>query len=396
MAQALNKLTIKGFKSIQSLEDFELTNLNILIGGNGAGKSNFIDFFRMLRAMMELPIPELSNASLDAYITDSGSCDDFLFKGPKATSQIEANILFGSNGYRFQLFPTADERFMISEEVKYYAGITGWWFLGSGHGNSELLKNKNRQVATGGASVGAYAYNGNATKDIPPSAVSAASVGLYVYDAISSWKIYHFHDTSKYAPVRRSETIYDNEYLRFDAANIAPFLLYLKERRNSSYRTIVDTIRLVAPFFDDFILKPGKNEKVRLMWKQKGSDYPLKPHQLSDGTLRFICLTTALLQPCQPSTIIIDEPELGLHPYAIAILAELIKSASQETQVIISTQSSALVDYFEPKDIIIVNRKKGASVFKRLNEKELSDWLEDYSMGDLWQKNIIDGSPVHE
>jgi predicted ATPase len=383
MAQALDKLTIKGFKSIQSLEDFELTELNILIGGNGAGKSNFIDFFRMLRAMMGLPIPGLNHASLDAYINDSGSCDDFLFKGPKVTSQIEAKTFFGSTGYRFTLSPTADERFIKDEEIYY--GSLGWSKLRNGYRTPEVA------ILKGGHRVPELLrLKTSRIKTVDEPVVSD------VYNAISSWKIYHFHDTSKYAPVRRSEIVDDNEYLRFDAANLAPLLLYLKERENSSYRKIVDAIRLVAPFFDDFILKPGKNEKVRLMWKQKGSDYPLKPQHLSDGTLRFICLATALMQPCQSSTIIIDEPELGLHPYAIAILAELIKSASQKTQLIISTQSSALVDYFEPKDIVVVNRKKGSSVFKRLNEEELAEWLEDYSMGDLWQKNIIDGAPVNE
>jgi predicted ATPase len=172
--------------------------------------------------------------------------------------------------------------------------------------------------------------------------------------------------------MRRFETIDDIDYLRFDAANIAPFLFHLHNHEKSVYNQIKETIRLVAPFFDDFILKPNQNEKVRLRWKQKGADYPLKPQHLSDGTLRFICLTTALLQPEPPSLIIIDEPELGLHPYAIEILAELIEATSKKTQLIVSTQSPSLVDYFEPEDIIIVNRNKGASVFKRLNQSELS------------------------
>jgi predicted ATPase len=196
--------------------------------------------------------------------------------------------------------------------------------------------------------------------------------------------------------MRRFETIDDSDYLRFDAANIAPFLYDLKNNETNVYKNIVNTIHLVAPFFDNFILKPNKNEKVRLRWKQKGSDYPLKPHHLSDGTLRFICLTTALLQPDLPSTIIIDEPELGLHPYAIEILAELMQSTSKKTQLIVSTQSPALVDYFEPENIIVVNRIKGASVFQRLNKRELSSWLEDYSLGDLWRKNIVTGGPTHE
>jgi len=363
-----------GFKSIRALEDFELTALNVLIGANGAGKSNFIDFFRMLRAMMELPLPGLSSASLKTYIADGGGSDDFLFNGPKITEQIEIETRFGPNGYRFKLAPTADETFIINDEARYYeGGSTGWWDLGSGHTTPELLRDKDRRGAAGGRSVASY-----------------------VYDAISSWKIYHFHDTSKVAPMRRFETIDDTEYLRFDAANIAPFLLHLKNNERIAYDQIVDSVRLVTPFFNDFILKPNKNEKVRLRWKQKGSDYPLKPHHLSDGTLRFICLTTALLQPDPPSTIIIDEPELGLHPYAVEILAELIVATSNKTQLILSTQSPSLVDYFEPKDVIVVNRDKGASVFNRLNRDEISSWLDDYSLGELWRKNIITGGPSHE
>ena len=122
----------------------------------------------------------------------------------------------------------------------------------------------------------------------------------------------------------------------------------------------------------------------------------MQPYHFSDGTIRFICLATALIQPYYPSTIIVDEPELGLHPYAIDVLAELIKSASGETQVIISTQSPALVNNFEPEDIVIVDRKDGASTFTRLNKKELNNWLEEYALGELWVKNIFSGGPVHE
>lgn len=367
MPDPLNKLTIKGFKSIRSLEDFELTKLNVLIGGNGAGKSNFIDFFRMLRAMMELPLPGLERASLKSYITYGGGSDDFLFGGPKVTKQIEVEMMFGGNGYRFKLAPTTEETFLINDEANYFIG-SNWFCLGSGYVNPELLEEKKRPY----------------TKS------------WYIYNSISSWKIYHFHDTSPLAPMRSSKTIDDIDYLRFDAANIAPFLLNLKNKSSSAYEQIVDTIRLVTPFFDDFILRPDNNEKVRLLWKQKGSDYPLKPNHLSDGTLRFICLTTALLQPNPPSTIIIDEPELGLHPYAIDILAELIHAASKNMQVIVSTQSPALVDCFEPQHVIVVNRKEGASEFKRLNPDDLASWLEDYSLGDLWRKNIVAGGPVHE
>jgi predicted ATPase len=377
MGNRLDNLTIKGFKSICCLEEFPLDNINVLIGGNGSGKSNFIDLFRMLRAMMELSLPELAKANLTTYIKSGGGINDFLFNGPKITKQIEIKLIFGDNGYGFKLIPTANEEFVIDDEKRYYKhSHQPWWNMGGGYTTPGLLDEKDK-----------------------PGARGYRSVASYIWEAIDSWRIYHFHDTSKSSPMRGYEIVQDNEYLRFDASNIAPFLLFLKEREKEAYDKIVTTVRLVTPFFDDFILKPrmfGEKEKINLSWRQKGSDYPMQPYHFSDGTIRFICLATALLQPNPPSTLIVDEPELGLHPYAIDILAELIKSSAQKTQIIVSTQSPALVDNFEPQNIIVVCRKGGTSTFKRLSKEELNQWLEEYSIGDLWRKNIIAGGPVHE
>lgn len=377
MGSKLDKLSIEGFKSIQSLKDFELKDLNILIGGNGAGKSNFIDLFRMLRAMMELSQPETKAANLSAYFDLGGGIDDFLFNGPKETPELNVELTFGMNKYRFAIARTVDESFLITKEERYYTGgSSGWWDICTHSQVPGLLKDADRSGATG-----------------------RKSVSWYVYKAIDSWRIYHFHDTSKNAPVRSSEIVEDNEYFRFDGANIAPFLLRLRDEKQKTYTEIVETIRTVTPFFQDFLLKAkkrGNKETVNLSWKQKGSDYPLQPYHFSDGTLRFICLATALLQPEPPSTMIIDEPELGLHPYAITVLAELMQSASEKTQLIVSTQSPALIDHFAPDDVVVVNRKKGASTFSRLNPEDLKDWLEDYSLGDLWRRNIVTGGPANE
>ncbi len=214
---------------------------------------------------------------------------------------------------------------------------------------------------------------------------------------LCNWKIFRFRTTLTGAGVKRAGSVDDNDYLRYDASNLAAYLYRLRQLHPATYQQIRKTIQLAIPFFDDFILKPetlnGGNQQIRLLWQQQGSDYPLWPTQFSDGSLRFICLVTALLQPEPPSTLIIDEPELGLHPYALTLLGALIRSASTRMQLIISTQSVPLLNEFTLDDLIIVEREEGASVFKRLTPAEYELWLADYSVGELWEKNILGGRP---
>jgi predicted ATPase len=210
---------------------------------------------------------------------------------------------------------------------------------------------------------------------------------------LSTCRVYHFHDTSSTARVRQAGYVNDQRLLMYDAGNLAAFLYGLKNRDDSSaYRRIVGTVQLVAPFFEDFDLEPTGpgGRDIFLNWKEKGSDQLFGPHQLSDGTLRAICLITLLLQPAGtlPTLIIVDEPELGLHPYALSIVAGLFQSASSQTQVLVSTQSSTFLDKFDPEDVIVVDRKADGSVFSRPDMQKLNAWLEDYSLGEVWEKNV--------
>jgi predicted ATPase len=368
MESAINRISLSGFKSIQGLHGFPLLKLNVLIGANGAGKSNFVDFFRMLRA--------LATGTFQRFIIDAGGGDGFLFMGPKTTATIEAQIAFGMGAYSFSLKPTASGTLQVIEERM---------------GSDDRIVS----AASGTLESLLWSKNENRRRSLP----NPAADGGFVYDTVTGWTVYHFHDTSPLAPMRRDQSLRDTQRFRDDALNIAPYLLHLKQKESGSYVLIRDTVRLVAPFFDDFLLRPqskGTNELVRLEWQQKGSDFPFQPNQLSDGTIRFICLATALLQPNPPATIVIDEPELGLHPYAISLLADLIKSAAERTQVIISTQSATLLDYFDPEQVIVVNRRDGRSTFERLDKQALAEWLDDYSVGELWQKNVVQGGPARE
>jgi len=364
----IKRLTVKGFKSIDELQNFELNNLNIFIGGNGAGKSNLIDFFRLLRVVL--------NDNLDTYIRSGGGISDFLYNGRKRTSTQVFEIHFDSCGYRFFIKPGLSENCLLTNEAYYNLNESQKWReFGENSDNRSQLK----QV------VKRNTLNNQSCK--------------HIFDMILSWGIYHFHDTSEHAAMRHYEIIQDNKVLRVNASNIAPYLMRLKNEHQSIYQEIIQATHMVLPFFEDFLLdftSFGEKQKVNLSWVQKGSDFPLQPYHFSDGSIRFICLATALLQPDPPSTIIIDEPELGLHPSAIAVLAELIQNSAKRTQIIIATQSPTFIDYFGISDIIVVNRESGASTFNRLKEKDFNIWLEDYSVGELWSKNVITGGPAYE
>lgn len=374
MGGIIDKIMIKGYKSIRDLEPFDLGCINVLIGPNGAGKSNFVSLFRLLR--------DLIDEKLQLALATEGGADAFLYLGPKMTKELRVKLLFGQNGYEFALQPTVDNRLVFSQEFSIYTGpyARGTEMstsFGSGHFEARL----------------------NSRKD-DPGALTKMGPPHYVYEALSSWVVYHFHDTSLVSGVRRQGAINDNITLRWNAENLAAFLYRLQATHLSSYEKIRDVVRLAAPFFDDFQLRPvpSNPENIQLEWRQRNSDYPLLASQLSDGTLRFICLATALLQPYPPRTMLFDEPELGLHPYALSLLGGMIQKSvapwgSPQNQIIISTQSAPLLNEFTPEDIIVVQRAGEQSEFNRLDAAQLAGWLTDYTLGELWQKNLLGGRP---
>ena len=368
--EILKRLVLKGFKSIQDV-DLELRPLNVLIGPNGAGKSNLVSFFKMLNEMM--------GDRLQQYIGTSGRAHSLLYGGPKKTREIEAGLEFEvSNGvdtYKMRLvYVTGDTLMFAEEDVSFHQpGYPRPKLVSLGAGHQETLL---REKASEGE-----------------------STAKTLRRLLNSCRVFHFHDTSSTARVRQYCYVGDNRWLMPDAGNLAAFLYRLRAQGDgTAYRRILDTVRLVAPFLDDFDLEPSpENDKdIMLNWREKGVDGIFGPHQLSDGTLRAICLITLLLQPEKelPGLIVVDEPELGLHPYALNIVASLFRKASHHTQVLVSTQSSPFLDNFDPADVVVVDREEEeGSKFQRLDPDKLESWLEDYSLGEIWEKNVIGGGP---
>lgn len=357
----LSSIKVTGYKSIRDLPEFPLNNLNVLIGANGAGKSNFIGLFRLLNEMYE--------QQLQLFVQTQGGPEAMLHFGRQTTDRIHAEFYFACNGYMFDLQPTNDNRIIFEREVCCFFDAcynsTTSSILGMGHEESKL------KTAAYGSS-------------------------LHVRRSVSNWRVYHFHDTSEKARFKQKHATNDNLRLKADAGNLAAYLRMLREKHQAEYLRIVETIRLVAPFFGDFVHRPGDPETMELEWTHKGRpDTPFKAHLLSDGTLRFMCLVTLLLQPVDllPDTVLIDEPELGLHPYAITVLADIFKQVTESRQLIVSTQSVELVNELSPEDVIVVDQEGGESTFKRFTQEQLAGWIEQYAMGELWKRNVLGGRP---
>lgn len=361
----LEKLSIENYKSIRQ-QTLELGKLNVFIGGNGSGKSNLISVFRFLR--------EIVTQNLQGYTAVKGGADALLHLGQKRSRSMSFKLDFVAgevaNSYRVSLTPKTDDSLLIVSEKAYY---------------HDRRKYPEKPF------------------DLPVSALSKESrlgeaehiCAKQALQDLESYRVYHFHDTSDTAAVKLTADVDDNRFLRPQAENLAPYLFWMRDKHPDHYRNIVETVRHIAPFFDDFQLQPSRlNEsKIRLEWRERGSDAYMNAHAFSDGTLRFICLVTLLTQPELPRLVLLDEPELGLHPAAITLLADLISSASERTQVIAATQSVSLVNRLRPEDVWTVDRQDGPTTFRHLNSADMSQWLDDYALGDLWEMNVLGGRP---
>jgi predicted ATPase len=361
----LDRLKINGYKSIKSL-DIEFNSINILIGANGVGKSNFIGFFNFVRKLVE--------KELELYTAQLGGANKILHFGKKTTPELNFSMLFTPNGYQATILPNDTDGFIFKSEKGYFFADK----IGYGGGTKQYPLD----------SVGVKESN------LPNRPHTASPLG-HIVGYIKDWKVYHFHDTSKSSPMKQPCRVDDCYSFAVDGGNLPAFLKYIQDHHETNYNKIVKTIQRVAPFFHDFILEPEPNNKemIKLRWKHKGSDLYFDANDLSDGTIRFISLCTLLLQPHLPTIILLDEPELGLHPYALEVLASIFEVVSNKTQIIASTQSSTFTDFFDVEDIVVADTKDNATTFTRLNAEQYKEWVEEYSVGELWQKNLIGGTP---
>lgn len=362
----LKSFTIKGYKSIKEIKKFEPHPINILLGPNGAGKSNFISFFKFLSWMLN------SDGKLQEHVAYLGGANDILHDGADVTKSIDAHIELitskGFNEYQFSLMFAKPDKLVFKEEkyrysAKRFEGKSDWASCGVGHEEAKLPETTNDSVKV-------------------------------ILNLLRKLIVYQFHNTSDTAPMRLKWSQADGRRLKQNGENLGSFLYRIQNEEKAYYTRIVKYIRLVLPFFDDFELYPEFGQ-ILLCWKEKGTTKVFNAGQASDGMLRTIALISLLAQNPKdlPTVLFLDEPELGLHPSAIDTVAGLIKSASLHCQVFVATQSISLVNNFELEDLVVIDRKGRHSEYHRPDSESLQAYLEEFSTGQIWEKNIIGGRP---
>ena len=404
--ERLNRISARGFRSIQDAKDLELGNLNVLVGPNGAGKSNLLLWLRMAAAMM--------GGDFQRFVARNGGMSGLLTGGLKETKEMRGRLVFQDGEFRFVLGAAGDDLVFQDEQLllrgqwyveetrrvllEYLENLVDW---AGGSGTTAVVREADLPTIAHDAGYDVESLPSGDGVRFRFSEIHRESEAIGVMDEvlepISSWRRYHFADTGSTSGLRREQRVRDNLRLQEDGGNLASVLRDLHASNPRRYREIVETVRLAAPSFGNFVTRPDPGERAALEWVRAGyPDHVLGSGELSDGVLRFICLTTLLLleRPQGPDLVMIDEPELGLHPFALELLAEMLRAASEERQIVVSTQSADLVSHFTPEEVIVVEADDGISTFRRLDSGSLKDWLEDYSLGALWQMGVVGGGPA--
>ena len=374
-ASWIESVRIRGFRSLADVELSNLRNANVLIGANGSGKSNFIRFFEMMSRM-------LRSRQLGEFVERHGGADDQLYGGNRVTPRMEAEIVLrteaGRNDYRFALVHAHPDRFVFTEEAFRFSGAgfpteARWQHAPSGQSEAEIVN----------------------MAQAPPSPGVNPTTARVIVHLLKSCHVYQFHDTSDTSNFKKRCDADDNNYLRTNGGNLAAVLHRLEQEDVGRFDLILRHIRRVLPVIDRFQIEESYG-KVSLRWKARGTDKTFGAHLTSDGSLRFFALVTLLNLPLEmlPNVLLLDEPELGLHPAAIALVGSMIKSLAADRQIIVATQSPLLVDAFDLGEIVVADLDDGKTRFRKLESSEYKQWLDDsFTPGDLWRKNLIGGRP---
>lgn len=375
--------------------DLPMRNLNVLIGPNGSGKSNFIEVLNVLRhAPVRLDSPIMTGGGVQEWLW-KGSCDDP--PCAKISVEVVGNLMDQSCGFCHSLeFGQAGDQVMVrSESVTYgkssdAAGDAAEFYsLKNGHAmvqDGQLPGQRPRMREIESSKLDSRVSILSQMKD--PDRYRVFDFLQRAYSGIHIYREWTFGPASR---MRSSQALSSaTDSIGRGGENVFAVVASMKRPERNR---LVDELRTLYDEIVDVRVGPTAGNGLRLFIEEKGG-MEISSERLSDGTLRFLFLLAILLQPEPPPLIVIEEPELGLHPDVIPRIAALLVEASQRTQLVVTTHSRMLIDALgeDPECVVVCEKHDGESTFERLDGERMAAWLENYSLGDLWSKGEIGGN----
>ena len=379
-----SSLSVHGYRRLIDVQ-LPLKPLNVLIGANGVGKSSVLDVFRLLGMS--------ADGHLVATLTESGGLQSILSANGKTAELVlgvtwpikdGAKIVYDlalATAGALQATSIADERL-----CRYGAD--------EGQVPTLLIATENRRPRFYHAD-GTHEpdrelkISETALSQIPP--FSDASFARYAVASVSA--IHHALDVTAHAPVRSPQTLTPTTMPGANGESLVPCLLTIRETAYDRFALIEDALRVAFPTFQRLEFPPVAAGQLGLGWRDSSTTRTLYANELSEGTLRFLWLATLLQSPDLPLVTLIDEPEVSLHPELLRLFVELLREAAERTQLVVATHSDRLVRFLDPAELLVcdLDDETGGMTVQRGDDLDLQDWLEDYTLDQLWSKGIIGG-----
>jgi len=375
------QIQIKGYRVLADVT-LDLHPLTVMIGPNGCGKTSLLEIFQLLK--------EAAQGRLAEAISNLGGLTTLLTHTSDAPSRLEIVLKVDIDSprspepmsYHFALEPGP-------QGMGYMSVLERLWQLEPNVGPHRYIDSKTP-----------------AGTELKLAKWPLRDAGLFVKteaepevlrDTLTNTLYLGFLDVSSRAPARLPQTLTPATYPGKNGESLFPALYNMRESKasRSSYERIEETLSLAFPGFDHLELPVVGGGQITLAWYDKDLTVPLYPNQLSEGTLRFLWLATTLLSPEPPPLILIDEPEVSLHPELLQILAALLRDASARTQLLIATHASDLIRWLRPDAVVVIDKENGKSTFTWANDPalDLEEWLKEYTLADLWYMGNLGGRP---
>jgi predicted ATPase len=384
MSAGFERLEVKGYRRLRRI-DLSLRPFNVLIGANGVGKSSILEVIDLLAASADGVLEQTISHSggVSSLITADGKTDSMhlALHMPVTAEQpivYQMSIASEGNGYSIVREELTQQQDQGSEKpfrfLNANAAIVEYYKAGAKKPDRPNWEYKRMETAL---------------SQVPKMYKKPENFRNVL---ASSAEIYHTLSVSARAPVRLPQSMQPARTPGTDGEDLLSCLYLMRETERDRFEAVEDALRAAFPTFDRIDLPPAAAGSLTLAWRDRSFVRPIFPHQLSEGTLRFLWLVTLLQSPELPAVTLIDEPEVSLHPEMLQLLAELMREASSRTQLVVATHSDRFVRFLDPDELVVCDLDEcGGTTVRRASDLDLDAWMKNYSLDQLWSMGRLGG-----